>query len=153
MAQFVRSVLIDSPVEAVFSFHERPDALKRLSPSFPPIQLISRTGNGLEPGSRIVLLVGLAQWTAVHTTYEKNRLFVDEQLQGPFLKWTHRHEFEPVGTQTRLTDRIEYEFPGGAAVRFLLGWAVRLGLSLMFAYRHRATRRFFSPQSSSSGER
>ena len=40
------------------------------------------------------LQVGWSRWVALHTAYEKNRLFVDEQIDGPFARWIHRHEFE-----------------------------------------------------------
>ena len=136
---FVKSVLIGAPVDEVFGFHEREDALDLLSPSFPPVRKISATG-GIKAGARVELRVGLFRWVAVHTAYEKDRLFVDEQMEGPFKTWVHRPEFERAGNGTRLTDRVEYELPGGALVQALFGRAVTLGLRRMFAHRHRVTR-------------
>src|SRR3954447_11534473 len=141
MSTFVKSVLIDAPVVEVFRFHERPDALAVLSPAFPPVRKIGG-GVGIKPGTQVELSVGGLRWVALHTAYEKDRLFVDEQVRGPFAKWVHRHEFEAVDGKTRLTDRVEYELPGGAAVSALFGWAVTLGLTNMFAHRHRVTRKF-----------
>jgi ligand-binding SRPBCC domain-containing protein len=139
MPAFVQSVLIEAPVETVFRFHERPDALALLSPDFPKVRKTGGTG-GIQTGARVELRVGMVRWVALHTACEKNRLFVDEQIQGPFAKWVHRHEFEAVGERTRLTDRVTYELPGGAIADLLFGWAVRLGLRRMFAHRHRVTR-------------
>jgi ligand-binding SRPBCC domain-containing protein len=136
---FLKSVLIDAPVEEVFAFHEREDAFSLLTPAFPPVRLISRT-DGIKAGSRVELRVGVFRWIALHTAYEKNRLFIDEQIEGPFAKWIHRHEFEAAGAATRLTDRIDYELPYGAVANNLFGWTVTLGLRRMFAYRHRVTR-------------
>ncbi len=139
MAAFVKSILIDAPVEVVFGFHEREDALALLTPVFPPVRVIRRTG-GIHEGARVELLVGIFRCVALHTAYEKNRLFEDRQVQGPFANWIHRHEFEAVGPwQTRLTDHIEYELPGGSIVNGLFGWAVIPGLRQMFAHRHRVT--------------
>jgi ligand-binding SRPBCC domain-containing protein len=138
---FVRSVIINAPVERVFAFHERPDALTRLSPSFPSVRVLRKTG-GLEPGSRVELRVGPFPWVALHTEYEKNRLFVDEQIRGPFLRWVHRHEFEDLGDRTRLTDRVDYRLRGGTIVEALAGGLVKRGLSRMFEGRHSATKRF-----------
>lgn len=137
---FVRTVLLNASVESVFRFHERPDALALLSPPFPPVRLIARHGHGLEAGTRVELRIGFVRWVALHTAYEKNRLFVDEQIEGPFAKWIHRHEFEDVGGRCRLTDRIEFELPGGAIVNRGLSWAVARGLRGMFDHRHRVTR-------------
>lgn len=102
--------------------------------------MIARTGEGIEAGSRVELRVGLFRWIAQHMKYQKNRLFVDEQIQGPFAKRIHRHEFEAAGSKTPLTDRIDYELPGGSLVNLLFGWTVNLELRNMFAHRHRVTR-------------
>ena len=123
--------MIDAPVETVFAFHERDDALELLTPPFPQVA-ITRTG-GIEAGARVELRVGPFRWIARHTGYEKNRLFVDEMVEGPFRQWVHRHEFEDLGGKTRLTDRIEYEVRAGAMVRVALG--------MLFRYRHRVTKR------------
>ncbi len=141
MPTFLKSILIQAPVEMVFGLHEREDALQLLSPRFPPVRVIRKTG-GIEPGSRVELKIGPFLWTALHTAYEKNRLFADEQIQGPFARWVHRHEFESVDRATRLTDRVEYRLPGGVWMDRLFGWAVQLGLNHMFRQRHRLTRRY-----------
>ena len=138
---FTKSVLINAPVAKVFGFHERDDALALLTPAFPPVRVISRTG-GIQVGARVELRVGFFRWVALHTAYEKNRLFMDEQIEGPFAQWIHRHEFEAVDGQTRLTDRVEYRLPGGPLVNTLLGWAPKPGLAQMFAHRHRVTKQF-----------
>ena len=80
-------------------------------------------------------------WVALHTAYEKDRLFVDKQIQGPFAYWVHRHEFEDVSGKTRLTDRVEYELPGRPLTNFLFGWIVKQGLINMFNHRHRVTKK------------
>jgi ligand-binding SRPBCC domain-containing protein len=138
---FVKSVVIDAPVEAVFAFHERADALALLSPPFPPMRVVQKTG-GIEAGARVELRIGPIRWVALHTAYEKDRLFVDEQVEGPFARWVHRHEFEDLGVATRLTDRVEYLLPGGSAVNALAAGPVKLGLLAMFRHRHRVTRRY-----------
>ena len=140
MPSFVQSVEIEASVDTVFRFHEREDALKLLTPAFPPVRLVSKTP-GIGMGTRVELRIGLFRWVALHTAYEKDRLFVDEQIEGPFAHWVHRHEFERHGDYARLTDRIEYRLPGGPVLNALLGWAVKLGLRRMFAHRHAVTRR------------
>ena len=135
---FLKSIVIHAPVERVFAFHEREDALPLLTPKFPPARLISKTG-GIITGSRVVMQVGFTRWVALHKDHIPNRLFVDEQISGPFRRWIHRHEFEDLGEWTRLTDRIEYELPGGPIVTAYLGWAVNIGLNRMFNYRHKVT--------------
>lgn len=140
MPTFVRAVVVLAPMAEVFAFHERDDALPRLSPPFPPVRVVSREG-GIRPGARVDLHIGPIRWLALHTVYEPNHLFVDEQVEGPFASWVHRHEFEAVdATTTRLTDHVTFTLPGGALVNALFGRLVALSLVPMFRYRHRATK-------------
>ncbi len=146
MAVFEKSVVINAPVESVFAFHEREDALLLLTPSFPPVKLVHKSG-GIEPGGRVELRVGPFRWLALHTDYEKNRLFVDEQIEGPMARWVHQHRFEAVGPdKTLLTDWVEYLLPGGRFVNALFGWTAKPGLMQMFAHRHRVTRKLCEQQ-------
>lgn len=140
MPTFLRSVMIDAPVEKVFAFHEREDALDLLSPAFPPVRVVGKAG-GIEAGARVELKIGPFRWTALHSAFEKNRFFEDRQIRGPFARWIHRHEFESVRGATRLTDRIEYRLPGGDWPNRLLVWATNFGLRQMFRHRHRVTKR------------
>ena len=103
--------------------------------------MVSATG-GIRQGARVELRVGGLRWVAIHTVYEKDRLFVDEQAEGPFARWVHHHQFESMGSRTKLTDSVEYLLPGGAVVNTVLGWTVRAGLRQMFAHRHKVTRRW-----------
>lgn len=133
--------MVDAPVSTVFGFHERPDALQLLSPAFPPIRVISASG-GIQRGARVELKVAGLRWVAIHTAYEKDRLFVDEQAEGPFARWVHRHRFESLGSRTKLTDSVEYVLPGGPLVNTSLAWTVKAGLWQMFAHRHKVTRKW-----------
>lgn len=145
MPTFVRSVVVHAPVEAVFAFHERDDALPRLSPPFPPVRVVSREG-GIQRGSVVDLRIGPIRWLAAHTVYEPPRLFVDEQVRGPFASWVHRHEFEAIdASTTRLTDRVAFTLYGGALVNALFGRLVALSLVPMFRHRHAVTKAACEP--------
>jgi ligand-binding SRPBCC domain-containing protein len=138
---FVRSVVVAAPVDEVFAFHERDDALSRLSPPVPPLRVVSRQG-GIRTGARVDLRMGPVRWLARHSDYRVNELFVDEQLEGPFASWVHRHEFEALGPRaTRLTDRVTFRLPGGPVVNALFGRLVAWSLVPVFRFRHRATKR------------
>ena len=135
LPRFTKSVVIEAPVEKVFAFHEREDALALLTPPFAPIKVTRR--GGIEIGARVELRSGPIRWVARHTDFERNRLFVDELIDGPILLWVHRHEFEDLGGRTRLTDRIEYRSGYGPLVNL----AIRAMLVVLFQYRHRVTKR------------
>lgn len=136
---------IQAPVETVFAFHERPDALELLNPPGDGVRLLRRRG-GLDVGARVefeICLLGLfrIRWIALHTDCEPGRLFVDEQVYGPFRRWIHRHSFTPQDGGTLLADAVQFSLPGGLPVDLLFGPLVKLRLRSLFRYRHAVTRR------------
>ena len=144
MLNFQYSSSIDASVEKVWQFHERPDILELLTPPWQPVKIIRREG-GLDVGAISEFRLSLAgipvRWIATHIECQPNRLFIDEQTEGPMDSWVHRHEFKPENGKTRLTDAIAYEIPGGWLSEFLLGWWVDSRLKDMFRYRHEVTKK------------
>jgi ligand-binding SRPBCC domain-containing protein len=143
--KYVKESRLAATPEAVFAFHESPEALASLIPPWEAMSVIESSGS-LRPGSRVVLMgkVGpmRVRWVAVHTEYEPPRLFADRQESGPFASWYHRHWFLDDGQGgTLLRDEVDYEPPLGWVGRWLGGWFVRQKLERMFSYRHDVTRR------------
>ena len=132
---FEYSTMIDAPVEKVFSFHERPDAIRVLTPwwLFPSIERLR--GKGLEEGVEVVVTtMGVTKWHAKHVAFERNKLFVDEMVSGPMKSWRHEHRFTKQEHGTLLTDSIDY-VPIGPQ------WPVKMGLGLLFRFRHSVTKK------------
>lgn len=146
MLHFKKTSIINAVPDVVWRFHERSDILQILTPPWQPVQIVRREGGlGVGAISEFRLWIGIVpvQWVAVHTACEPNQYFVDEQQTGPMAFWKHRHQFEAQsggGTQTLLTDAIDYALPGGEPVEQLLEWWVKSRLSDMFDYRHQVTR-------------
>ena len=141
MLHFQYSSLIDASVEVVWNFHERQDVLDILTPPWQPVEVVRREG-GLDVGAVTEFRLHLGvpvRWVARHIECEKYSLFVDKQVDGPLPSWIHRHQFIEENHQTRLTDSIAYELPGGAIAESLLGWWVNSRLQEMFRYRHQVT--------------
>lgn len=142
---FVKESRIAASPEAVFRFHESPDALKNLIPPWENMR-IAEGGGSLQPGTKVVLKgwAGIipVRWVAIHTEYDPPRLFADRQESGPFAYWYHRHLFLDDGQGgTILRDEVEYRPPLGALGRWLAGGMIRQKLQKMFDYRHETTRR------------
>jgi ligand-binding SRPBCC domain-containing protein len=145
MAVFEKRSRIAAPPEAVFAFHEQPDALTRLVPPWEETRVLERKG-GLETGARTVLLTKIGpieqKIVAVHTAYEKGRMFQDTIVEGPFARWVHTHTMEPDGEGgTWLIDRIEYELPLGPLGALFGGAFARRKLEKMFEWRHEVTKK------------
>lgn len=140
MATFHHETLVEAPADEVFSWHERPGALRRLLPPWEPIRLLPaerHVGGPLTPGNQVRFKPPLlGPYTARQTHYDPPHEFGDAMVDGPFRRWEHRHRFEPTPTGTLVIDDIDYELPlgslGGVGKRL-----VAAHLRRMFAYRQR----------------
>jgi ligand-binding SRPBCC domain-containing protein len=144
MKHFVRESRIAATPQAVFAFHENPDALERLIPPWENVKLVAASGS-LKPGSRVVLRSRQGpfswNWVAEHTEYEPGRMFADRQVQGPFSYWYRRHLFLDEGQGgTILRDEVDYRLPLGMLGERLGQSFVKSRLRKMFDYRHRVTK-------------
>lgn len=135
---FVHQSRIDKPVERVFAFHERPDALAKLVPPWQKVEIV-QPPSSLAPGTRVVLKMKLGPfwrtWVAEHTFYEPGVLFQDVMRAGPFKRWVHTHRFLRDDGRTLLRDEIDFEAPLGLSLLFVPS------LRRAFAFRHAVTAR------------
>lgn len=142
--QFVKESVLPASVEEVFAFHERADAFELLQPPWERTEII-KPPTGLEIGTRVELRtrVGPVWMTIVaeHVAYERNRLFEDIMVKGPFAKWHHKHLFFEHENGCRLRDEIEYAPPLGWLGHLIDPIAVRPKLARLFDYRHEITLR------------
>jgi ligand-binding SRPBCC domain-containing protein len=142
--QFVKESVLPVSVEDVFAFHERADAFALLQPPWERTQIITPP-TGLEVGTRVELRTRVGPlWipiVAEHVAFEKNRLFEDIMVRGPFSRWHHRHLFFEHDDGCRLRDEIDYAAPLGWLGRLVDPIAVRPRLVRLFDYRHDVTLR------------
>ena len=140
--EFRYESVFEVPVDALFAFHDRPDAFELLMPPWEKVRNV-KPAPSLEVGSVATLEQRVGPvWieiVAEHVAYEKNRLFVDEMRKGPFAAWHHEHRFEPHASGSRLVDAITYMPPLGILGRIAAPLAVEPRLRKMFEYRHRVT--------------
>ena len=141
MADFVLRTHLDHPVAGVFAWHLRPGALERLIPPWEKVTIESREGTPAT-GGRVALRVRRGpteiRLEALHTDFEQDSFFRDEQVRGPFTRWVHTHRFEPgkAGGCT-VEDHVDWELPMGTAGRLLGGLSVEGELRRLFTFRHR----------------
>lgn len=139
MPVFNTETVLACPVAVVWDFLIHPANLLRVSPA--GLSLVDGPDT-LHLGARFTVLAqrwGISrQITSEVTEFEPGVLMVDEQREGPFGKWRHRHQLTPVPGGTRMTDEVEFEPPGG-----LLGFVIttrRIEAELQAAFAFRAER-------------
>ena len=140
MPVFEASQVLLRPVEEVFTFFRDPANLVRISPPELHMRLVEGPAL-LELGSRIVFQGrrwGIPQRVVSEVTaYDPPTMFSDAQVEGPFRKWVHTHRFEAVAGGTRVSDRVEYEPPGGLLGLVARPSLIERDLKWIFEYRTR----------------
>jgi uncharacterized protein len=118
----------------VFAWLERPGALTRMTPPWEGAKIISQSGT-VHDGDRVTLKLRFppATLAMVHEGYVSGVRFTDRMEKGPFKRWAHTHEVEPLGTERCLLhDRIDYDvFARPIGKRIVEGRLAR-----MFTYRN-----------------
>ncbi|HSO32086.1 MAG TPA: SRPBCC family protein [Labilithrix sp.] len=142
--KFLKESVIAASAEAVFAFHEAPEAFARLLPPWQKSEIITPPSS-LAVGTRVVLRTKVGPfWQTIeaeHVAYEPGRMFADRMNKGPFASWLHRHVVTARGpNECTLTDDIDYELPLGVLGRVVGGGFARRELERLFAYRHDVTK-------------
>ncbi len=123
--------------EDVFAFFADPYNLEVITPPWLDFQIVTPPEGRLAEGSRVqsrLRLHGIPfGWITRIAAWEPPSRFVDEQLEGPYLRWVHTHVFEETAQQgTIIRDHVEYAVPSGVLVERLLE---RQYLERIFDYR------------------
>ena len=141
MPTFETCVTLVAPVERVFALFLRPATYLELLPADLHLSLVSgpeelHVGATTEVRGR---RWGISQRVVTEVTaLEANALLVEEQRRGPFRRWTHAHRFEALADGgTRVTDRIDYEPPGGVLGLTLTPKRIEADLARSLGHRNR----------------
>lgn len=140
MPHFESIQTFPKPIAEVFDFFRQPASLVRVTPPDLHMKVIEGPDR-IELGARVVLQGrrwGIPQRIVSEiTTYEPNGCFADTQREGPFKHWVHTHRFEEVDGGTRVTDRIDYEPPGGLLGLVMTAGLIDRELRAMFDHRRK----------------
>lgn len=144
---FETSTFIRATLDDVFAFFSQPQNLATITPPSLGFTIRELPPGGIRQGARIVYRIRVAgvplTWVTNIARWEPQRMFVDEQLRGPYRKWVHTHTFEAADDGVQMHDRVEYELPFGFIGRVLGGWFVRRQIAFIFAYRAAKIRELF----------
>ena len=143
-----RKILIQKPLDEVFSFFHKPENLSRITPPSMAFQILSPSPVAMKKGALIdyrIRIVGIPlRWTSVISEYHPPKLFIDEQLRGPYAFWKHTHFFREAGGETEVRDQVIYALPLGALGRIARRLWVKRTLENLFDYREKQIQHIFS---------
>lgn len=140
---FQYTSIIPASLETVIRFHEKPSALRKLTP--PPIivQMVKDERKSLTEGTlEFVLWFGPipVHWVARHEKGPVPTSFIDRMISGPMAEWEHQHIFRAIDGGVELIDHLTFAHKAGWR-----GWLTRfvfdgLPLRILFWYRHWRTK-------------
>lgn len=82
------------------------------------------------------------EWLTRIAVWDPPREFVDEQVEGPYRRWVHKHLFVETSFGTRIHDAVTYELPF-YPIGELAAPIVHVQVRRIFTYRSRALLRAF----------
>jgi ligand-binding SRPBCC domain-containing protein len=129
-------------IERAFGLFEDPYNLAKVTPPWLRFQIVSPERIVMRRGANIdytIRWLGLPfGWRTLITEYDPPKVFVDEQLRGPYRLWRHRHDFRETAAGTIISDRVDYRLPFGFIGDLAHALVVRRQLIGIFRFRQRA---------------
>lgn len=106
---------IPLPQQSVFAFHENPKHTLLVYGGRSRLRLLHHGGR-VRRGGRLWVEATVAGILPVvmgfeHVIFDPPHRFGEELIHGPFRRFIHIHEFEPVETGTLVRDRLDVELP------------------------------------------
>lgn len=141
-------MLVYRSTAETFAVFEDAHNLAKITPSWLNFTVTTPGRIDMRPGAEITYRIkwlGLPMnWKTRITEYEPPFLFVDEQEQGPYSLWRHRHTFRPADEGTVVSDHVDYALPLGSLGEIAHSALVRKQLLAIFRYRQQELSKMFS---------
>ncbi len=141
---------IGADIDTVWDFFSNPLNLERITP---PDMHFTVTGGleeqgmlyeGMEISYTLYPLWNVpVGWVTAITRVSKPVMFEDEQKEGPYEYWHHKHLFREVPGGVEMTDIIDYKLPYGALGDILDFLIINQRLDQVFAYRREKIKEIF----------
>lgn len=129
------------PVDAVFGFFAEAGNLERITPPELRFRITTPDPIRIQAGTVIdytLTLFGIRfAWRTLIPVWEAPRLFIDEQLRGPYALWRHTHRFTEKSEGTEILDEVDYTLPLHPVSLPALPF-VRSEIRRIFTYRQQA---------------
>lgn len=129
-------------VEKAWAFLSNPSNLKVITPEEMNFDMISKINRDLFSGQiiqhQVTPMLGIKTiWISKIVHVEKYKYFVDEQLQGPYAFWSHKHFVNKIDNGVEMEDIIDYKVPLGFLGRLAHPFLVKPKLEEIFEYRQK----------------
>lgn len=135
--------VVPASLDDTFAFFANASNLERLTPPWLNFEIRTQAPLVMRAGAEIdyrIRLYGLPiPWRSRIDVWEPGHRFVDRQIIGPYLWWSHEHRFEVMPGGVRVIDHVEYV----PRCRWLSAPLVSRDLRRIFAYRRSTLQEIF----------
>jgi ligand-binding SRPBCC domain-containing protein len=145
---FEQETIIGNPLNEVFQFFSNAENLAKITPDNLKFQIKSPLPIKMEAGTLIDYQIKIYNipfhWRTKITVWDPPVRFVDVQLTGPYKMWIHEHSFEELGGSTKMSDKIQYQVPGGLFAPLVHRLRVKKDVENIFKFREKIIKQIFS---------
>ncbi|WP_075590014.1 SRPBCC family protein [Labilibacter marinus] len=133
----------------VWLFFSRPENLATITPADMDFKITSGVSRDMYQGQVITYKLSVFNWFKLNWVTEisnliKGKLFVDEQIHGPYKMWRHQHQFQEATNGVKVFDKVVYQVPFGWIGRLLNTLLIKRKLISIFSYRQAAIENKFN---------
>ena len=133
---------ISKGIETVFDFFSKPENLSKITPEKMGFQIYTPSPIDMQEGTLIdytIKIMGLPiRWTTLITKYGPPKIFIDQQIKGPYSMWHHKHTFKEINkSETIINDTVTYSLPFGFIGKIAHSIYVKNELNYIFSYREK----------------
>jgi ligand-binding SRPBCC domain-containing protein len=133
-------------LKEVFGFFSELRNLEAITPPWLKFEIVTREPIRLARGAQIDYRLRVhgapMQWTTEIRRWRPPHGFVDSELRGPYVLWSHSHRFDEGDGGTRMRDVVRYRLPFGPLGRLLNRLVAARDLRSIFDYRAAKIRDF-----------
>ena len=147
MIRFIHKFIINEDIEKVWEFYTDIRHLEIITPKNLNLKIINTTNQKIILGQETIISAKIIIieriWRSKITFFQQYE-YIDEMVEGPFIKWKHTHKFQRIDkNKTEIIDKVEFSLPYGIFGKIGSIFFTKL-LSQLFEHRKNETIKYLS---------
>ena len=147
MIKFINKFIINEDIEKVWEFYTDIRHLEIITPKKLNLKIINTTNQKIILGQETLIsakIIGIQRTWRSKITFFQQYEYIDEMLEGPFIKWKHTHKFKRINkNKTEIIDEVEFSLPYGVFGKIVSIYVTKL-LRQLFKHRKDETIKYLS---------
>jgi ligand-binding SRPBCC domain-containing protein len=147
LIKFINKFIINEDIEKVWDFYTDIRHLEIITPKKLNLKIIDTSNQRIILGQEIIIsakiIIIQRTWHSKITFFQQYE-YIDEMLEGPFMKWKHIHKFKRINkNKTEIIDEVEFSLPYGVFGKIVSIYVTKL-LRQLFKHRKDETIKYLS---------